>query len=511
MPRFLRRLVQGAALALLIAVPAMNYGGVLYQQYGKNAHHTMDLMGTAFERGLYRLFSATVGAFSEPAAISVTLVGNFGSFSLFGVSLLDPVVAAETALRAPGAWLAILSGAALPLLVAALLGRVFCGWACPVNTILEGIDSLRRRALPRLGFQPPDVAAPRWLKWVLFLVGLGAAALADLALWANLLPHVQIGRDALSLMVFGVTTAGAPLLIAIILAELLLSRRVWCRSLCPTGAVLGWFGARALLRVRKAERACLAGCAACARACPMALNPAEPFPLAQCYNCALCASACPSDLLTLGFARPRKLEFARALTFLKRATPPLIAAVAFFAAPAAAHHMRGQPHYGYAENYPQVPTQETRARMGEYDVTVVSYFFEGLRRRRSNTPDDVQFYVSLTDSRTGQSYTGPLSIELRRGGRRVAAFDHDRPLEEAVYRIRQAVPGRGGYELRLSGPEIHGRLFVEVKGDTTSRTPYIVAGVALLIGLLVFLNRRRRPTGRRGGSGARGRPARRRP
>lgn len=491
MSRRLRRWVQGAALALLIVAPALNYGGVLYQQYGKNGHHKVDLMGTAFERGLYRLFSATVGRLSEPAERSAALVGNFGSFSLFGFSLLDPVVAAEAALRAPGAWLALLSGVAVPLLLAALLGRVFCGWVCPVNTILEGFDTLRRRALPRLGLRPFDLAVPRWAKWLLLFAGTATAWLADLALWANLLPHVLIGREVFSLMVFGATAVGAPLLAAIILAELFFSRRVWCRSLCPTGALLGAFGSAAPLRVRRAERPCVEGCAACARACPMALDPARPFAPAECSNCGLCASVCPAGRLALGWPRLRRPFLAGVIPALRRAAFFSIAAAVVFAPPAAAHHMRGQPHYGYTENYPQVPTQETRARIGHYDVVVVSYFLEGLRRARSITPDDVQFYVSLTRVETGQSYTGPLSIEVRRDGRRIAVFDRDRPFEEAVYRVRQAVPGRGRYELRLSAPGLRGGLFVDVKGDASSWTPYLYAGAALLFGAILFLNRRR--------------------
>ena len=64
-----RRFVQIGALAFLFAVPALNYGGVLYQQYGKNAFHTVSLMGTAFERALYHLFSAVVGfLFSDEAS-----------------------------------------------------------------------------------------------------------------------------------------------------------------------------------------------------------------------------------------------------------------------------------------------------------------------------------------------------------------------------------------------------------------------------------------------------------
>jgi ferredoxin len=228
----------------------------------------------------------------------------------------------------------------------------------------------------------------------------------------------------------------------------------------------------------------------------MALNPAESFSVAECTNCGLCVSTCPVQLLDLSFPRPRRAAVAEVLPALKRIPFLIFIGVLLFAVPATAHHMRGQPHYGYAENYPQVPTKETRAHIGNFDVTIVSYFFEGLRRNLSNTPHDVQFYVSMSDTRTHQSYTGPLSIEVWHEGRRVATFNHERPFEEAVYRIRQAVPGPGSYELRLAGGGIHGRVSVEVEGESVPLTPYILTGFAVLLGLLIFLNRRRSP-GRR--------------
>ncbi len=500
MPGWPRRVVQIGALAFLLAVPALNYGGVLYQQYGKNAYHTISLMGTGFERALYHLFSAAVGFLPDPAASSIAIAGGFGSFSLFGITFLDPVVALETLLRVPGAWASLLAGSALTLLIAALMGRVFCGWICPVNTILEGFDALRKRALPRLGFRPPDVAAPRWLKWALLFIGLAAALLADLALWAHLLPHVQIGRDVFSLMVFGGATLGAWIFAAIILAELLFSRRVWCRSLCPTGALLGGLGSFALVRVHKSVGACLADCAACARVCPMALNPAGAFSQAECVNCAVCVSSCPADLLHLLPACPQHAGLSEVSPVLKRTAVFILvlAGMLLTYSLVSAHHMRGQPHYGYTENYPQTPTKETRAHIGRFDVTVVSYFFEGLRRERSDTPDDVQFYISLANSKTHQSYTGPLAIELWREDRRIAAFDHAQPFEEAVYRFRQAVPGPGRYELRLAAGKVRGRVHVEVEGKPVSKTPYVIGGLAVLLAALFVLNRRRLRIGRRG-------------
>ena len=93
-------------------MPALNYGGILYQQYGKNGYHKISLTGTVFEQWLYHLFSITIGRLPDPAVRSMDWVGNFGSLSVFGFPILDPVVAAETVLRTPAAWPALLAGAA---------------------------------------------------------------------------------------------------------------------------------------------------------------------------------------------------------------------------------------------------------------------------------------------------------------------------------------------------------------------------------------------------------------
>ena len=63
----------------------------------------------------------------------------------------------------------------------------------------------------------------------------------------------NLGRDVFSLMFFGATTFGSTFLLVIIFVELFFSRRVWCRSICPTGALLGWLGSLSLVRLRKEE------------------------------------------------------------------------------------------------------------------------------------------------------------------------------------------------------------------------------------------------------------------
>lgn len=503
MRRWPRKAVQLAALAAVVAVPMVNYAGVLYQQYGVNAHHMVSMMGTSAERLAYRLFMVLAPRLPDPAGGSTFAVGGFGQFGLGRLDILDPVVVLETLARSPHAWKRLLLAGAVALGLAAVLGRVFCGWLCPVNTILEGVDALRLRALPRLSIRLRDVSFPRWLKWVLLLGGTAAAASADVAVWSQLLPHVQLGRELASLVIFGVIGAAPVFIVFIILMELFVTRRAWCRCLCPTGALLGWVGKLCLLRVRKAEAGCLPGCSACARVCPMALNPAEPIVQAECLNCGACVASCPEQTLlllpSLGIRR-RSLRTAPASARAAGAAVALLALLAW-SVPSAGHHMRGQPHYGYTENYPQVPTQETRAVVGDFTVTVVSYFFQGLRRERSDTPDDVQFFINLQNSQTHQSYTEPLRIEIWRDGSRLNHFEHLCPLEEAVYRVRQAIPGPGSYELRLSTGSMEGSIHVYVAGDPRSWTPYAVAALAAMVLVLFFLNRRRFPRWRWGEGG----------
>jgi ferredoxin len=225
----------------------------------------------------------------------------------------------------------------------------------------------------------------------------------------------------------------------------------------------------------------------------MALNPAGPIAQAECLNCRACVASCPEQILSLLPSLAIRRRMPRTPPASARAAGAALALLALLAwsVPSAAHHMRGQPHYGYTENYPQVPTQEARAVIGDFTVTVVSYFFHGLRRERSDTPDDVQFFINLQNWKTRQSYTDPLRIEVWRDGSRLNRFEHLRPLEEAVYRVRQAVPGPGTYELRLSTGSLEGSIHVHVAGDSRSWTPYAVALLLAAIFTLYVASRRR--------------------
>ena len=94
------------------------------------------------------LFGGMVGgdnAIATPAG-SFPFYGTLSSSELFGIELLDPFAALQTIVAAKALSLDLLIALLPPLVVYGLVrGRVFCGWVCPVNLLLEIVDWLREK------------------------------------------------------------------------------------------------------------------------------------------------------------------------------------------------------------------------------------------------------------------------------------------------------------------------------------------------------------------------------
>jgi polyferredoxin len=76
----------------------------------------------------------------------------------------------------------------------------------------------------------------------------------------------------------------------------LLVRDVWCRYLCPYGALLGLLGRLAPLKVTRDAGACI-DCGKCTRACPARLpvHALSRVVSAECTSCQDCIAVCPVE------------------------------------------------------------------------------------------------------------------------------------------------------------------------------------------------------------------------
>lgn len=86
--------------------------------------------------------------------------------------------------------------------------------------------------------------------------------------------------------------------------------------------------------------------------------------------------------------------------------------VLFFSGWAYAHHYKGLPHYGYFENYPQVPFLEFIKETPTHEVFLTVYNFQGLNLDQVDSPDDVRMYLYIYDLEADTVYKGQASFSV---------------------------------------------------------------------------------------------------
>jgi polyferredoxin len=238
---------------------------------------------------------------------------------------MDPLTALCAVLAPTPTWLPLFVPAIVLLMATVVFGRFFCGWICPMGTTLDVADHLLLRRRRRR----PEPNRPSWKYYVLG-ASLVAALFGTQLAW--LMDPIPLLTRTLALVAYPIAVgaynlgviSGRPVLQAtglslyptdqppafalnvlvlvvfvVIVGLSALSRRFWCRSLCPLGALLAVAGRFGLWNRR------VTGCVSCRRCvgeCKMGAIPAdgEDFSATlqseciQCYDCVVC----PRDGIT---------------------------------------------------------------------------------------------------------------------------------------------------------------------------------------------------------------------
>ena len=484
LPQVLRRALQ---LSVLVFIVYTAFGGTWRNyKHAHNHHRLVTLMEGEAWGALYAANESFLSLFGEPAEASLDFLGFPWAARIFGIDTADPILVASHSLRTGSVQPELLIALLIPLLMALLLGKIFCSHLCPMRLLFE-LGQAVRAGLLRLGIVLPEIRGEaRWGGWVL-LGGLIASTLSSGAIWFFVLPYVSLSASIYLLVTAGVAT----LLLAVVLGwfviDLALAPGYFCRNVCPTGVILEQPGRLSLLRlVKRGASPCPSSCNQCQRVCPYNLLPKEGTHRPICDNCGRCVVACPSDRLV------RRL--------------PMIAAtvlVSFLAVPTAfAHHNKGLPHYGYYDNYPQVPTEEYVAIDGKWEIGATIFNFQGYERQDSDTPNDIKIFLYIYDLTADEGYVGPLAVEIRHRGEVISRFERLKVDEESVYSTRQTLPHSGTYEIAalLGETEIVLPFYVELADEIDW---WLIAGITipvlLVFGLALLGRRGRRKRSRRPG------------
>jgi len=188
-------------------------------------------------------------------------------------------------------WLLLMCGVFFLLLITMILGRVWCGWACPQTAFADLAEAVARRlGLTARHFR---IAGPVPLRLLLILFFLGFAFLAGASfVWYFVPPYEYSAR--LAHRNLGIWPLGTTLVLGgLVFFDLLLLRRLFCRDFCPYGrfqTVIVHPGTLTLRELPEEAERCL-DCRACVRACPMDIDIRNGYQI-ECINCARCLDAC---------------------------------------------------------------------------------------------------------------------------------------------------------------------------------------------------------------------------
>ncbi len=187
------------------------------------------------------------------------------------------------------------------ILLALLLGRIFCGWICMFGWIQEIPARLGKWIFKKRFTVPLAIDKPlRYLKYVILFVSIYFTwKLADLVIS----PYDPFA--AYAHLPAGFTSVAEESLIGLIIlfGTFILSffyDRVFCKYLCPMGAFLGIIYKVTNYKIKRDEETCI-HCNKCTKACPVNIDVAklESVTSAECINCLECVTVCPTKKHTL--------------------------------------------------------------------------------------------------------------------------------------------------------------------------------------------------------------------
>jgi len=227
-----------------------------------------------------------------------------------------------------------LASIAMFLIIGAVLGRALCGWACPLGffqdlwAYIPRFFRRQQKELPqKLHYMLTGVKYIVLFATLAVVVSVGASFVVDKVLGRKYafslgvcgqapyclicpvpvlfvtvpsLIHAVLVGAALPQLPFTFYIGFSVFILLLVLS--LITKRFWCRYVCPLGALMSLFSRFSFLHIKKKDDKCTTFCRGhqkdCNKACPMGIEVSrnqEPSSNPECILCYNCAESCSND------------------------------------------------------------------------------------------------------------------------------------------------------------------------------------------------------------------------
>jgi len=195
-----------------------------------------------------------------------------------------------------------------------IFGRSFCGWACPIGFLQDGINKVRQKFLKKLVGNRLDIDRPylKYLKYI-FIPFIPIASYFTLELfYTRYCPIGGITGTIPTLLLspgqWEPSTYFPIKIISIIMFFILVFvvGRGWCRFLCPVGAIFAPFNKISMIQLERTDDC--KQCEICSESCPMQIKSPGTEDDPECVLCGRCIESCEYDALKFKFKWWKKDE-----------------------------------------------------------------------------------------------------------------------------------------------------------------------------------------------------------
>lgn len=262
---------------------------------------TCVLLGIQFARWVGAARSGAVPLPARPAGVEgfLPISGLMGALDWFYQGTLNVIHPAATVL------------VLVALAMAFLLRKSFCSWVCPVGFLSDLLARFGRWSFGRNLRPWKWVDIPlRSLKWLLMIFFVGSVLTMSSQALTGFIesPYNRVAEVKMGLFFTDLGRTGT-LVIGTLVVGSVFIQGLWCRYLCPYGALLGAFSWFSPTRVRRNADACIS-CGLCDKVCPSRL-PVSSKPgilSSECTGCLDCVAVCPKPEALGVFVGKRRIS-----------------------------------------------------------------------------------------------------------------------------------------------------------------------------------------------------------